>query len=275
MKKSIYFVVTVLILVTGLIVTTKGDEGSLLNKNYDVEVVAPDMVIEDTTINDTINNLQAVDEVLDSNENVKNNEINNEIEKKIIVDSESSTKPNIDPIPDKKIESKPAPSPTSEKKPTPVPEKAPVKVPEVRRNKLCIGSSCGSTSAFLGIELEGYQKQIDSDKIVSYGKFDPSDNKSTYYAGHQGTAFAFIRTIIKKGSIIDIYDENGDKSSYKIVSVVNSNLGGQWNGEWVEVYGGEIPQNALWTGINEEVIYLQYCHEGYTDRVYVWSAVKI
>lgn len=185
--------------------------------------------------------------------------------------------PKPQPTPPKKEEApKPVPKPKPEA-PKPAPQPKPEPKPEVRKNKICIVNTCGNFINFGGDGLEGYAKLINGNKIVSYDAFNANDGKSTYFAGHQSSAFGWIRNIIKIDSIIDVYDASGNKSSYRVVQKTNTNTHGEWEGKEAIVYGGVTPNSALYLGVNQEVIYLQYCWDGFPDgsKMYVWSAVKI
>lgn len=245
--------------------------------NGDIVEVQPVDVEEELEIEE----VEIIDVKVDVKEEVKESigedkvalEISKPIEKDKEVVVEKITPKPMAPAP--KPEPEPAPAP----KPEPKPEVAskPQPKPEVRKNKMCIGNTCGNFINFGGDGLEGYAKLIDGNKIVSYDAFNANDGKSTYFAGHQSSAFGWIRNIIKIDSIIDVYDASGNKSSYRVVQKTNTNTHGEWEGKEAIVYGGVTPNSALYLGVNQEVIYLQYCWDGFPDgsKMYVWSAVKI
>lgn len=249
--------------------------------NGDIVEVQPVDVEEELEIEEVEIIDGAVDVKVDVKEEVKESiredkvalEISKPIEKDKEVVVEKITPKPMAPAP------KPEPEPEPAPKPEPKPEVAskPQPKPEVRKNKMCIGSQCGDTINYGGSDASQYQTVIDTNKIVSYSAFNSNDGKSTYFAGHQSTAFGWIRNIVKMDSVIDMYDANGEKSSYKVVMKTNTNREGQWEGSPVTVYGGIGPIQALYEGASEEVIYIQYCWDGYPDgsKMYVWSAVKI
>lgn len=110
-----------------------------------------------------------------------------------------------------------------------------------RYNELCLGSSCGHFGNYYGNDLNSLQAMIDTNIVVAKEGFSGTDGFSTYFMGHNYSAFNYLRYSLSINDIIDVYDSGGTKHSCKMIQRIQTRNDGTYNGSPTYVYGGSWP----------------------------------
>lgn len=117
---------------------------------------------------------------------------------------------------------------------------------------------------------EQIQNSIDAGNIASaLNVFSGTDNKTTYFAGHNPGVLAFMEPQMTIGSTLVITDSEGIAYSYKMTDKVDVDV----NGKGVLKTLGREAIDVYSKGTNEESVLIQYCNTS-NDLMSFWYGVR-
>lgn len=162
----------------------------------------------------------------------------------------------------------PAPAP---KTPTPNPAPAPAPAPQrIGANKIGVNGIYKTYVNYGAAYNDTIQGAIDKGQIAAaLTVFNPSDNQTTYFGGHNPGIMNFMEKNIYKGATVTVTDSNGNPYHYKITDHVNTDTNGQSTFQTL----GHSAVSVYNYGSNEESILIQFCNTA-NDLMSLWYGIK-
>lgn len=160
----------------------------------------------------------------------------------------------------------PAPAPK-----TPAPNPAPAPAPQsIGANKIGVNGIYKTYVNYGAAYNDTIQGAIDKGQIAAaLTVFNPNDNQTTYFGGHNPGIMNFMEKNIYKGATVTVTDSNGNPYRYTITDHVNTDT----NGQSVFQTIGHSAVSVYNYGSNEESILIQFCNTA-NDLMSLWYGIK-
>ena len=160
----------------------------------------------------------------------------------------------------------PAPAPK-----TPTPNPAPAPAPQsIGANKIGVNGIYKTYVNYGAAYNDTIQGAIDKGQIAAaLTVFNPSDNQTTYFGGHNPGIMNFMEKNIYKGATVTVTDSNGNPHHYKITDHFDTDTNGQSTFQTI----GHSAVSVYNYGSNEESILIQFCNTA-NDLMSLWYGIK-
>ena len=160
----------------------------------------------------------------------------------------------------------PAPAPK-----TPAPNPAPAPAPQsIGANKIGVNGIYKTYVNYGSVDTNTIQRAIDKGQIAAaLTVFNPSDNQTTYFGGHNPGIMNFMEKNIYKGATVTVTDSNGNPHHYKITDHVNTDT----KADSIFQTLGHSAVSVYGYGSNEESILIQFCNTA-NDLMSLWYGIK-